>query len=296
LLKRFKAIYTAVRMNRPDVKGKGVSLPFRPYVIYHPVSEIEQTETRGQSWLGSNIPEILALCPFQTIEPLFQKYLPRAGRILEAGCGTGRWVFYLRSRGYDICGVDLARSAIGLAKAYDSSAPVGVDDVCDLSFPDGHFRAVVSLGVIEHFEEGPGKALAQFQRVLSDGGLLIVTVPTQNLMRKLLTNRMKRFFRIVHQLQGVRYGFEEYRYTREQMIALLTGAGFHIIQVAPDDFNDPYDMGLYVDFPFLRDPKVTWRLNMAGRILRQFLQSLSLWIACSGTIFVCEKNNNQEQT
>jgi hypothetical protein len=66
LLKQFKAIYTAVRMNRPDVKGKGVSLPFRPYVIYHPVSEIEQTETHGQSWLGSNIPEILVLSPFQT--------------------------------------------------------------------------------------------------------------------------------------------------------------------------------------------------------------------------------------
>jgi SAM-dependent methyltransferase len=279
-------------MNRRDIKGKEVSLPFRPCVMYHPVSEIEQTETHGQSWQGSNIPEILALCPFQTIEPLFQKYLPKAGRILEAGCGTGRWVFYLRDRGYDICGVDLAPSAIELAKAYDSTAPVGIDDVCSLSFPDGHFQAVVSLGVIEHLKEGPGKALAQFQRVLSDGGLLIVTVPTQNLMRKLLTNWLKRFFRTVRQLQGVRYGFEEYRYTREQMTTLLTGAGFHIIQVAPDDFNDPYDMGLYVDFPFLRDAEITWRLNTAGRILRHSLRKLSPWITCSGTIFVCEKNNN----
>src|SRR3972149_4781459 len=110
-------------MNGPDIKGKDLSLPFRPHVMYHPVSEIEQAGTHGQSWQGSNIPEILALCPSQTIEPLFQKYLPRAGRILEAGCGTGRWVFYLRSRGYDVCGVDLAPSALELAKAYGSTAP-----------------------------------------------------------------------------------------------------------------------------------------------------------------------------
>jgi len=53
-------------MNSPGIKGHEVSLPFRPYVMYHQVSEIEQAETHGENRQISSIPVILTLSPFQT--------------------------------------------------------------------------------------------------------------------------------------------------------------------------------------------------------------------------------------
>jgi len=45
-------------------------------------------------------------------EEPFIKYLPKNGRILEAGCGCGQNVLALRKRGYDISGVDNAEVTI----------------------------------------------------------------------------------------------------------------------------------------------------------------------------------------
>ena len=55
-------------------------------------------DTLGQSWAGESVDENVALCKYQTIEPFFLKHLPRNGKILEAGCGLGRWVIYLREK------------------------------------------------------------------------------------------------------------------------------------------------------------------------------------------------------
>ena len=39
---------------------------------------------------------------------LFCRFLPKTGRILEAGCGLGQYVVALEERGYTVDGVDLA--------------------------------------------------------------------------------------------------------------------------------------------------------------------------------------------
>ncbi len=64
-----------------------------PYKMYHPASEVQALDTHGQSWHGETVREGIDFCRHQLIEPVFRKYLPQKGKILEAGCGTGRWVF-----------------------------------------------------------------------------------------------------------------------------------------------------------------------------------------------------------
>lgn len=257
------------------------------FKMYHPKDEVESAETRGQCWRGDTIEEGIELCRYQTITPVFDKYLPKPGRILESGCGLGRWVFYLRKRGYDVTGIDLVEHAMNTAKAYDPSAPVFVDDVLHSRFPDGHFQAVISLGVVEHFEEGPEEALNEIKRLLSKDGLLFLSVPTQNLFRFVLINHLKRLKMHLQKLLGYEYLFEEYRYTRRQMTQILRDAGFEIIEMVPDDYLHPKSMGVYVDLPFLRHRENRWEMNAAGKLLGRFFRYLSPWLACSSTLWVC---------
>ncbi|MBU1298072.1 MAG: methyltransferase domain-containing protein [Bacteroidetes bacterium] len=260
-----------------------------PYKIYHPAQSVEGLETHGQSWNGEAIKENIALCEYQTIAPALLRYLPKHGKILEAGCGLGRWVFYLKQRGFDIAGIDLAAEAVEIAKRYEPSVPVYLDDVLHTKYPDYHFDAVISLGVVEHFEEGPQEAFREVNRILKDNGLLFVSVPTQNLIRLIITNRLKELYWWYRKRKGEKYVFEEYRYTRKEFSSLLQEAKLESIEMIPDDFISPKNIGLYVDFPFFRHKNKKWELNILGRVFNGILSKLSPWFTCAGTFWVCKK-------
>ena len=260
-----------------------------PYKMYHPVQEVTSMDTHGQCWHGETVDEGIEICPYQLIETVFRKYLPRNGRVLEAGCGLGRWVFYLQRLGYEIIGIDLAADALRVVREYDKNAPVRSDDILHTSFHDKHFDAVISLGVVEHFEEGPQEALGEAWRLLKDDGLLFVSVPVQNVSRKLFANPLKEFKRWLRKHRGAQYTFEEYRYTRGQFTERLHAANFEVVQIVPDDYRAPKNMGLYVDYPFLRHSTNKWELNGAGKMLSAALFSLSPWLVCAGALWVCRK-------
>ncbi|MBI1804056.1 MAG: class I SAM-dependent methyltransferase [Ignavibacteriae bacterium] len=260
-----------------------------PYKMYHPIEEVQALDTHGQSWRGDRIDENIELCRFQLIEPHFRKYLPKNGKILEAGCGLGRWVFYLRKLGYDIIGIDLAADAVRIAKEYDPTAPIFSDNILQTTFPEKTFDAVISLGVVEHFEEGPQKAFQEAVRVLKDNGLFLVTVPIQNTSRLLIANRLKELKRWLRKRKGAQYIFEEYRYTRQEFDSLLRRAGFDIVECVPDDFTPPKNIGLHVDYPFFRHRNRKWELNAAGRTVKACCNLFSPWIVSAGALWMCRK-------
>lgn len=261
----------------------------KAFKMYHPREDVEALETHGQSWLTDTVEDNIGLCAFQTIEPVFNKHLPKQGKILEAGCGLGRWVFYYSRKGYDIIGIDLAKAAVAAAKTYDPTVSIFIDNILKANYPDGHFDAVISLGVVEHFEEGPFEALKEAHRLLTKGGLLFISVPLQNTFRKLLINHLKRLKMHVQKMKGVSYSFEEYRYTKEQMGNFLNHTGFEIIDVVADDFFPPKNIGLYVDLPFLRGKRKNWELNKFGDFINQFFHRMSPTFACAGLFWVCRK-------
>ena len=257
--------------------------------MLHPSAEVEALDTHGQSWRGETVEEGIALCGCQCIEPLFRKYLPRDGKILEAGCGIGRWVFYLQRLGYDITGIDIAADALRMAREYDPHAPIHEDNVLHTSYPPGHFGAVISLGVVEHFEQGPQAAFAEAYRVLRGGGLFFVTVPTQNFSRICIANSLKELKRWYRRRKGVRFVFEEYRYTRREFHRLLEQAGFSVIDVAYDDFLPPRSMGFHVDYPFFRHRQRRWELNAVGAFINGVFRFISPRTVAAGTLWVCRK-------
>jgi SAM-dependent methyltransferase len=113
------------------------------------------------------------------------RYLDKEGPILEAGCGLGRFVIFMEQHGFrDVRGIDISPDAVGIVNRIAPNLNVTCGDVSDLPFEDSSIRGLISLGVVEHFEEGPQAALQEFERVMMPGATAIITVPFLNLVRR----------------------------------------------------------------------------------------------------------------
>lgn len=99
----------------------------------------------------------------------------RPGRLLEVGCGNGERLALLRSLGWQVVGQEVDASAAQHARdRYGVEVRVGALDAIGL--PEASFDAVVTNHVIEHVPDPVG-VLAACNRLLKDGGLLMVVTP-----------------------------------------------------------------------------------------------------------------------
>ncbi|MCE7081057.1 methyltransferase domain-containing protein [Streptomyces sp. ST2-7A] len=105
---------------------------------------------------------------------------PITGRVLEAGCGTGAQTGHLLATpGIRVDAVDLSTASLARARGRHAAATAEGRvrwhraDVTDLPFPDAAFDHVFGCFVLEHLAE-PGRALAEWLRVLRPGGGLTV--------------------------------------------------------------------------------------------------------------------------
>jgi SAM-dependent methyltransferase len=136
-------------------------------------------------WELQNLEAQIANCPRYALFPVFERILQPGDRILESGCGIGRWVLFFHRRGYDIVGIDWSPTTVDLLRSYDPTVQVLVDDARSSQFGDSSFDVILSLGTIEHALEGPADALRDYFRLLKPGGRLVVTVPVLSIARRL---------------------------------------------------------------------------------------------------------------
>jgi ubiquinone/menaquinone biosynthesis C-methylase UbiE len=82
------------------------------------------------------------------LSTIFKHYFPfPPGRIIEGGCGTGKYVVAYRNMGYDIVGVDFSTDTIKRIKdCFGSHIPVSEADITALPYPDGYFDCYYSGG------------------------------------------------------------------------------------------------------------------------------------------------------
>lgn len=244
---------------------------------------------REHMWNARRIEEEVAACPRRRIAGYFIEYLPKGEPILEAGCGLGAWVIFLGDLGYDIAGIDHDARVIGRLKEWRPSLNVSAGDIRELPFGTESIGAVISLGVMEHFEEGCDEAMRETWRVLRPGGLLFFTVPLNNLFRKLVAHPLRSLYLRWRASRGDSIHFAEYRYSPGEVERMLDRHGFTPSVTTWDDFSEKgMSLGIWSDFPPLQADQL-YGLNAGGKAIAVPLNILSPWIAASGVLCVARK-------
>lgn len=131
--------------------------------------------------------------------PVVERLLPspKAGAVLDLGCGNGAFAARLHALGYKVTGVDPSPSGVAQARAsVPSAAFIESPAVPELALSLGSFVCVVALEVIEHIPE-PRVFAQTVRRLLAPGGTAIISTPYHGYWKNLalsLTGQMDRHF------------------------------------------------------------------------------------------------------
>lgn len=112
--------------------------------------------------------------------------LPAGGDLLEVGCGRGVALAPLAAacRPSSLTAIDIDAALVSEARRTAEAAALEADvrraDVRDLPFADASFDLVVDFGTCYHIAR-PELGLAELERVLRSGGLLVHETPLAQL-------------------------------------------------------------------------------------------------------------------
>lgn len=248
-------------------------------------------------WDLSVFNALVQSCDFCPETPVILKYMPQKGKIVELGCGLGRFVGYLSKKRYDITGIEINQKTV---KAVNKIAPeldVKQGNVANLSFPNNSISGVISLGVIKHFIEGPKKPLVEMYRILKPGCYAVVTTTSFNYLRRIkyflglgimneknwLNFKKSNFIRKIfgktlvrksHPLANLPYSerkrasvetFFSYFFTKREFEIQIEQVGFKIVESIPIQIIDGIHHELCKNL--VRYDGVKFNPNIFGKIL-----------------------------
>jgi SAM-dependent methyltransferase len=102
----------------------------------------------------------------------------RPARVWDVGCGPGHVTAFLAGLGLDAAGIDLSDRMVAQARARHPDLEFSTGSMIALPAPDGSWDGLISFYALIHLIEDADvrTALAEFRRVLADGGLLLLAV------------------------------------------------------------------------------------------------------------------------
>jgi glycosyltransferase involved in cell wall biosynthesis/2-polyprenyl-3-methyl-5-hydroxy-6-metoxy-1,4-benzoquinol methylase len=105
--------------------------------------------------------------------------------IIDLGCGLGQLEPHLLPFGR-VTGVDLSGEAVRTAQRYCPEATFVCGDVQTMMLPEAAYDAVLSVEVLEHFDDdGQTRHLARAWDLLVPGGRLVLTTPNRPVVERL---------------------------------------------------------------------------------------------------------------
>jgi 2-polyprenyl-3-methyl-5-hydroxy-6-metoxy-1,4-benzoquinol methylase len=100
-------------------------------------------------------------------------YRPQ-GRLLDIGCGNGRFLQRMRAIGWNVQGVEFNAGAVGVCRR--DGLEVFHGDIEAAAFADNSFDVITARHVIEHVPD-PHSFMREIARLLKPGGRLLVRTP-----------------------------------------------------------------------------------------------------------------------
>ncbi len=154
------------------------------------------------------------------------EHVPPGARVLDVGCGEGRFTSALARAGRPAVGIDVAREPLRRAWARDGALDVRlVGAAGPWPLEDCGFDAVWAGEVIEHVLDTAGW-LSEVRRVLRSGGAIVLSTPDHGPLRRLALGLGARAFEAHFDPRGDHLRF----YTRRALVALLEDFGFEDVR------------------------------------------------------------------
>ncbi len=222
-------------------KGNEVAIQDRAATSYEEIRYKLPWSRRYHTWLFNHM---IAL-------------LQPAGRILDAGCGTG-WLgeFLPQDR---LLGIDLSPEMVSHAKIRIRDASVG--DVEALPFEDNIFDRVFARSVIHHLAN-PERGMSELARVLKvNGRIVLLDTRDQNVFSRIFRKRMsegEHFSELHLNLQEVEYLRVVSEYLHIEKTEYLGYLAYTLLGF-PDVFNlYDYIPGKFLWTPLLMNVDKIW--------------------------------------
>jgi SAM-dependent methyltransferase len=199
---------------------------------------MERSERDGwdRAWSQATIDDELGTLAYSWVRPALEfvaRHAPVGSRVLEAGCGLGRFVHWLAEQGRFPVGLDISGEGLRAMRRRWPDYTIVQADVRRLPFRDGAFDACLSFGVIEHFTKGSQVCLAEMRRVLTPEGVLVLSVPHLSILDRLRPG-LHRAYRAVRRVRGVGPAEPPGRpYRLGELKGALDGSGFAAIEAMP---------------------------------------------------------------
>jgi SAM-dependent methyltransferase len=178
-------------MSRDDINGRASS--DRPVIDWDERARFLTEDTPWESLDTEGVREKLMLKAVIDLEDtdgfknrlvdhnewnLIRGRLSGCKRLLDFGCGTGRFASRVAGMGIEYTGIDTSLEMLRLARRLNGSLENRIIhfDGLNIPFPEGHFDVCLSDGVLQYIIKSPGidKVLAEVRRVLGPGGRLIL--------------------------------------------------------------------------------------------------------------------------
>jgi 2-polyprenyl-3-methyl-5-hydroxy-6-metoxy-1,4-benzoquinol methylase len=175
----------------------------------------------AEHWSKESLEKQMKAAASSELIPIFKKYLPKTGNILEAGCGQGIFVKALSDIGYKIEGIDYDKKTVQQLNILYPELKIYVGDVFKLQQKNNSLSAYISLGVIEHYENDWQKPLTEAHRTLRSGDTIMLSVPYFNLVRRIHLPLRDLFKKPAGE-------FYQYFFKKQEIVNVILAAGFKI--------------------------------------------------------------------
>ena len=127
-----------------------------------------------RQWLTLNPEQIPMSMP---LSERIEEYIQPGIKVLDIGCGCGRFYEFFASRGCVYYGIDINSSAIGIArKSHKKRCEFQVCNAEKTGFPGEFFDILVAQGTLACMDlEGRKKSIDEIKRIGKEGSILHLT-------------------------------------------------------------------------------------------------------------------------
>jgi 2-polyprenyl-3-methyl-5-hydroxy-6-metoxy-1,4-benzoquinol methylase len=177
--------------------------------------------------LWQELPEGLEPSDFALRRSFLLEHVATGERVLDVGCGDGRFAGELLDAGAQVLGIDVAEEPLRRARARHPELDVRlVAEAGPWPLKDASFDVVWAGEVIEHVAD-TSAWLSEARRVLRSGGSLVLSTPALERLTLLATALSRRAFARHFDPRGEHLRF----YSRDTLTQLLDDFRFQQISV-----------------------------------------------------------------